>query len=318
MTTCPSRAAISAVLLLGLIACKQSGDQPQGAATAGRLKVVATTGMIADAVREIGGGGVDVTGLMGPGVDPHLYKASAGDVRHMSEADIVFYNGLHLEGAMAELFEKMQGRTRTVAVAGALDKARLITPEGAVGSHDPHVWFDVSLWSGILTAIADTFDAMDPANDEAYHERAERYGVTLQELHSYVLAQAKRIPEERRILITSHDAFFYFGRAYGFEVRGLQGISTAAEAGAADVKAMAEFIVARKIPAIFVESSVSPRNLEAVMEAVKARGANVKIGGELFSDAMGNPGTSEGRYTGMVRHNIDTLVKALGTNAATP
>jgi len=306
-----------AALALGAGACKQDGAARPAGLDGAKIKVVATTGMIADAVTQVGGDRVEVTGLMGPGVDPHLYKASAGDVRRMSEADVVFYSGLHLEGAMAELFEKMHGRVKTVAVAEALDKSRLIAPAGSAGTHDPHVWFDVALWAGILVVIADTLDALDPAHDEEYHERAERYGAAMMELHAYVKSAAARIPERQRVIVTSHDAFFYFGRAYGFEVRGLQGISTAAEAGAADVRALADFIVERQLPAIFVESSVSPRSLEAVREAVAAKGGTVKIGGELFSDAMGNPGTPEGTYLGMVRHNIDTVVKALGGAAIT-
>jgi manganese/zinc/iron transport system substrate-binding protein len=275
------------------------------------IKAVATTGMIGDAVANVGGDRVSVITLMGPGVDPHLYKASEGDVTRMAEADIIFYNGLHLEGAMTAVFERMRGRKKTVAVTENVDKTMLLTPSEFEGAYDPHVWFDVMLWMQAVKAIRDNLVGMDPEHEGTYDSNTERYLGELTELHIYVKGQAKKVPENQRVLITAHDAFNYFGRAYGFEVRGLQGISTAAEAGTADVRDLADFISRRKIPAIFVESSVPPRTIQAVREAVKARGFNVEIGGELFSDAMGDPDTPEGTYIGMVKHNIDTIVSAL-------
>jgi manganese/zinc/iron transport system substrate-binding protein len=277
----------------------------------GRLHVVTTIGMIADVVKNVGGEHVRVTGLMGPGVDPHLYKASEGDVRRLFRADVVFYGGLHLEARMGEVLEEMGGRTRVRAVTDAIRRETLLTPPEFKGAHDPHVWFDVRNWIATIDVIAGTLAEADPAHAADFRANAERYRAELVRLDVYVRAQALRVPADRRVLITAHDAFNYFGRAYGFQVRGLQGISTAAEAGTADVQALAQFIAERRIPAIFVESSIPRRTIEAVQEAVAARGYTVRIGGSLYSDAMGNPGTPDGTYVGMVRHNIDTIVGAL-------
>lgn len=296
-------------LMILLTGC--GGEQSDVDISRRTIKAVATTGMIGDAVANVGGDRVSVITLMGPGVDPHLYKASEGDVTRMTNADIIFYNGLHLEGAMTAVFERMRGRKKTVAVAENIDKTMLLTPSEFEGAHDPHVWFDVTLWMQVVKAIRDSLIGMDPEHRDKYDSNAERYLGELTELHIYVKGQAKKVPEYQRVLITAHDAFNYFGRAYGFEVRGLQGISTAAEAGTADVRDLADFISSRRIPAIFVESSVPPRTIQAVQEAVKDRGFNVEIGGELFSDAMGDPDTPEGTYIGMVKHNIDTIVSAL-------
>ncbi len=303
------------IVLLGVIgiltACGQAAGKAEADLSQRPIRVVTTVGMINDIVQNVGGERVEVTGLMGPGVDPHLYKASEGDVSRMAEADVIFYNGLHLEAKMGEVLEKMEGRVRTVAVTAGIDQSSLLAPPEFEGSFDPHVWFDVSLWMKAVEQVRDTLVEMDPDHYDLYQANAESYLAELNELHDYVKAQAESVPEERRILITAHDAFNYFGRAYGFEVRGLQGISTASEAGTADVQELAEFIAVRKIPAIFVESSVPPRTIEAVQAAVRSRGFEVEIGGELFSDAMGNPGTAEGTYIGMVRHNIDTIVNSL-------
>jgi manganese/zinc/iron transport system substrate-binding protein len=302
---------LSLVLIPLLAACGQPAAQAEVDLSQRPIRVVTTIGMIADAVQVIGGERVQVTGLMGPGVDPHLYKASEGDVIRMAEADVIFYNGLHLEAKMAEVFEQMQGRVRTVAVTDDIDRSLLMAPPEFQGAYDPHAWFDVTLWMQAVEEVRDTLVDMDPDNADLYRTNAEAYLAELNDLHAYVQAQAARVPEEQRVLITAHDAFNYFGRAYGFEVRGLQGISTATEAGTADVQALADFIAQRRIPAIFVESSVPQRNVEAVQAAVRAKGFDVVIGGQLFSDAMGNPGTPEGTYIGMVRHNIDTIVQAL-------
>jgi manganese/zinc/iron transport system substrate-binding protein len=295
-----------------LSACISSG-RDSGIPIAERtINVVTTTGMIADAVMNVGGERVRVQSLMGPGVDPHLYKASENDVQTLQEADIVFYNGLHLEAKMGEVLERMNDfGIRTVVVTDKIDRAILLSPPEFAGNYDPHVWFDVTLWMKAAEQIRDALVEADPANRAIYEENAETYLAELEELHQYVLHQAEGIPAEQRVLITAHDAFNYFGRAYGFDVRGLQGISTEAQAGTADVQALADFIVERQIPAIFVESSVPQRNVEAVQAAVQSRGFDAKIGGSLFSDAMGTAGTPEGTYVGMVRHNIDTIVAAL-------
>ena len=275
------------------------------------IEVVTTTGMITAIVENVGGGRVEVTGLMGPGIDPHLYKASEGDVIELAEADVVFYNGLHLEAKLAEVFERMRGRARTVAVTDSIPRGKLLAPPAFAGAYDPHVWFDVTLWMKAAEHVRDSLVALDAEHAPLYRKNARAYLRQLRELDAYVRRQAAKVPRERRVIVTAHDAFNYFGRAYGFEVRGLQGISTAAEAGTADVRRLAEFIAERRIPAIFVESSVSPRAIEAVREAVRSRGFEVEIGEQLFSDAMGDPDTPEGTYVGMVRHNIDAIVTGL-------
>ena len=288
----------------------ESKDQPD-ASVAGKYRVVTTIGMITDIVKNVGGNRVEVIGLMGPGVDPHLYKASAGDVQKLSSASLIFYNGLHLESKMSDVLAKMSGNTKTVAVTDIVDRSLLLTPPEFEGQYDPHLWFDVTLWMKAVGVVRDVLSEFDPDNTLMYWSNAERYFAKLTELHEYVKVQVEHVPSEQRVLVTAHDAFNYFGKAYGFEVRGLQGISTATEAGIADVQNLATFIAERRIPAIFVESSVSPRSLEAVKAAVKSKGFNVEIGGELFSDAMGNAETPEGTYIGMVRHNVDTIVNAL-------
>jgi manganese/zinc/iron transport system substrate-binding protein len=294
------------------------GPQNKGPIAERPIDVVTTTGMITDLVRNVGGERVSVIGLMGPGVDPHLYKASERDVIRLAEADVVFYNGLHLEGRMGRVFERMRGRVRTVAITDAIPRDQLLAEAEFEEGYDPHVWFDVTLWMKAVEIVRDTLAEMDPAHASIYHANAARYLAELADLHAYVQQRAKEVPpgpDGNRWLITAHDAFNYFGRRYGFEVRGLQGISTVAEAGTTDVQELAAFIADQRIRAIFVESSVPERNVRAVQEAVQARGFRVEIGGELFSDALGDAGTPEGTYTGMVRHNIDTIADALKPTA---
>lgn len=302
------RTAVAAALALALTGCAGHSGASRGT---GPLRAVATTGMIADIVERVGGDRVEVTGLMGPGVDPHLYKATPGDVRALTRADIVFYNGLHLEAAMGEVLEEMGERARTVPVTRNIPPGRLLAPPEFAGQYDPHVWFDVTFWMSAVETVADALSEADPAGAAAYSASAQSYLQELAELDRWVHRRIGELPEERRVLITAHDAFNYFGQAYGVDVLGLQGISTALEAGTGDVQRIAEVIVARRIPAVFVESSIPRRTIGAVQEAVGARGGSVEIGGELFSDAMGNPGTAEGTYVGMVRHNVNTIVNAL-------
>ena len=304
------------LLLAGCQKGKEKGGdgadvRPQADLSGRKIRVVATIGMITDIVSQVGGERVQVDGLMGPGVDPHLYKASEGDVTRMAGADIIFYGGLHLEGKMTEVFERIRGKILAVAVTDGIDRALLLRPPEFKGAYDPHVWFDVTLWMKAVELVAETLAQIDPKSGETYRENARTYLEKLSELHEYVRRQAGRLPPSHRVLITAHDAFNYFGRAYGIEVHGVQGISTVSEAGTADIQDLAKLIVEKRIPAVFVESSVSPRTIEAVKEAVRARGFDVKIGGNLYSDAMGNPGTPDGTYIGMVRHNIDTIVSAL-------
>ncbi|HEU4325889.1 MAG TPA: zinc ABC transporter substrate-binding protein [Roseiflexaceae bacterium] len=304
-------AAVLAALLVMLAGCGGVAA-PAVDLTSRPINALATTGMVGDLVRNVGGERVQVTTLMGAGVDPHLYKPSAGDVRRLSSADIIFFSGLDLEGRMAELFEKLDRADRpAIAVTRDLDPAQLLPSADYADKYDPHVWFDVLLWSEGVHTVAAGLSALDPGSQELYQRNASAYLRQLHELHSYALAQIASLPPEARVLITAHDAFGYFGARYGLEVRGLQGISTAAEAGAADVQDLAALLVERRIKAVFIESSVPQATIEAVQAAARARGWDVAIGGELFSDAMGNAGTTEGTYIGMVRHNVDTIVGAL-------
>jgi manganese/zinc/iron transport system substrate-binding protein len=303
------RVATGAVLALLAQAC---GGGARDDDDDGRLRVVATIGMIGDAAERIGGDRVRVTSLMGPGVDPHLYKARAGDVRRLSRADLVLYNGLHLEAAMGEVLEELGQRQRTVAVSTGVDRSRLMSPPEFGGSFDPHIWFDVGLWSDAVRRIGQALAEADPLHAAEYSSRTTAYLQELAELDAWVRSRVATVPPASRVLITAHDAFGYFGRAYGFEVMGLQGISTTAEAGTSDVQRLAALIVARRIPAVFVETSIPRRTIEAVQAAVSARGFRVEIGGELYSDALGGAGTAEGSYVGMVRHNVETIVAGLG------
>ncbi len=299
-----------AFLLGAAIGC--GADDRESAPTVTDLRVVATTTIVADLVRTIGGPDVVVESLMGPGIDPHLYKPSAGDVRKMASANAVFYNGLHLEGKLTEVFEQMADRgVPTVAVAECVPEEELLGVQGYAGLYDPHIWFDVQLWTRAAACVRDQLGTLDPAHAADYLERGNAYLAALQELHQWVTTRIQQVPSEARVLVTAHDAFSYFGRAYAVEVRGLLGVSTAAEAGTADVQELAEFIAERRIPAVFVESSVPPRYVEALQQAVQARGFDVDIGGSLYSDALGNPDSPEATYIGTVRSNVDTIVNAL-------
>jgi manganese/zinc/iron transport system substrate-binding protein len=296
------------VLFLALVcltACQPKAKDKQRE----RLMIVTTTGMIADAVKNVTGESADVVALMGAGVDPHLYKATQGDLQKLTDADIIFYNGLHLEGKMAEVLQKL-GRTKTVIAVTeniAEDKLRLITED----IHDPHIWFDVKLWKEAVTVIEQTLVKVDSAKQPIYQTNAKRYVSQLDSLDRAVAEQILTIPETQRVLITAHDAFGYFGDAYAMEVRGLQGISTVSEFGLKDVTELVDFIISRKIKAIFVETSVSEKSINAVIEGCKNRDWPVSIGGSLYSDAMGEANTPEGTYIGMVSKNVSTIVSAL-------
>jgi manganese/zinc/iron transport system substrate-binding protein len=305
-----------AVIAISLAVAACGGGAPDATDEAG-FKVVATTNIVGDLVRAVGGSQVDVETLMGPGIDPHLYKASAGDVRRMSSAEAIFYNGLHLEGKMSEVLEQIGKReVRTVAVAECVPDEELIESTAFSGLHDPHVWFDVTLWSRAAQCVADTLAELDPDRAGGYLERAQTYAAELNTLDAWIRERVGTLEPERRVLVTAHDAFGYFGRAYGFEVRGLLGVSTASEAGTSDVQDLADFIVEREIPAIFVETSVPPRYVQALQEAVRARGFAVEIGGSLYSDSLGDPGTKAGTYTGTFRANVEAIVTALSVPVA--
>lgn len=302
------------VLLLAM-ACVathvSSCSQERAQKPSGKLRVTATTGMIADAAHIIGGEHVEVTGLMGPGVDPHLYKATQGDLRRLSESGLILYNGLHLEGRMGDTLVQMAQRVPTVAVGQAIPEEQLREPPEMAGMHDPHVWFDVSLWRLAVERAAQALMDADPAHRDDYARNADSYLAQLDELHVYCKSRISEIPENSRLMVTAHDAFGYFGRAYGLEVRSIQGISTASEYGLQDLTRLVDFLVERAVKAVFVESSVPRQSIDALMEGVRGKGHDIKLGGELFSDALGPAGTPEGTYAGMVRHNVDTIVEAL-------
>lgn len=298
-------------LLLTVLAagsCSTNKDQPR---EKGKLKIVTTTGMIKDAVEHIVGDQAEVVALMGPGVDPHLYKATQGDLEKLTSADIVFYNGLHLEGKMGEVFEKLSRLKPVIAVAANIPESRLRTIPGFDNTHDPHIWFDVKLWEEAVQAVTAFMIDYDSASKAFYQDNSDQYLKQLDSLDTRVKQQLQQIPEQQRVLITAHDAFGYFGDAYGIEVRGLQGISTVSEFGLKDVTDLVNFIISRKIKAIFVETSVSQKSINAVVEGCNEKGWPVKIGGSLYSDAMGAAGTPEGNYSGMVSANVNTIVTAL-------
>lgn len=288
--------------------CGGPGERP---AQGGRLRVTCTTGMVADLARNVGGERVEVDCLMGPCVDPHYYKASQGDLERLSRAGVILYNGLFLEGKMEEIFGKMAREKRVVAVAGELPAELLRKPPEFDGHFDPHVWFDVSLWRQTIPTVVAALTAADPAGAEEFKRQGAAYAARLDTLHQWVQQQIATIPAPQRVLVTAHDAFGYFGRAYGVEVLGLQGVSTVAEYGVNDVNRLVDLIVGRRLKAIFVESSVPQRSINAVREGCQGRGHQVQIGGTLYSDAMGEPGSGADTYEGMVRANVYTIAAAL-------
>ncbi|OUR98147.1 manganese transporter [Flavobacteriales bacterium 33_180_T64] len=278
----------------------------------GKLNIVTTTSMITDLVENIGGDYVNIQGLMGSGVDPHLYKASEGDVTKLVNANVIFYNGLHLEGKLVEVFEKMGSSTKTpIALGEELDKNTLIGSDYFASNYDPHVWFDVSYFIQFAKKVTKVLSEKDPKNAENFIKNEQQYIAKLEALQMKLEDIIVNLPREKRILVTAHDAFNYFGRAYDFDVVGLQGLSTATEAGVKDVQKLSAFIIENKIKAIFVESSVPKRTIEALQAAVKSKGHEVVIGGTLYSDALGNAGTVEGTYVGMFEYNVNTIVNAL-------
>jgi len=275
--------------------------------------VVATTQMIADMARNIAGENVTVRSLMGPGVDPHFYKATQGDLKALQDADLILYNGLHLEGKMQDVFENLAQSKAVKAVSSDLDKAALflVNTDGKEKTYDPHIWHHVSLWSACVATVEKALVASFPEHKDEFEVNAKQYFAKLQALDSSVKLELASIPANNRLMVTSHDAFNYFGKAYDIEVKGLQGISTVTEVGLKDRINMVKLLVDRKVPAVFVESSVSKKQIEAVMESCKNKGHIVKNGGTLYSDAMGADGSEEGTYIGMIQANVRTLVNAL-------
>ncbi len=286
---------------------------PSGAAAGeGPLKVVATTGMIADAARVVGGDQVTVRALMGPGVDPHSYRQTRTDILALAKADMVLWHGLYLEAQMEEFLLELGRSERVVAVAETLPPDRLIAHDVYTEKFDPHVWMDPTLWTGVVATVRDALIAARPADEAAFRRNAEAHIREIEALADYAKRVTASVPDGSRVLVTAHDAFNYFGAAFGFEVVGIQGISTASEAGLKRISDLAAMLAERRIAAVFVESSVSDRNIRALIEGAAAKGHEVRIGGELYSDAMGVPGTYEGTYIGMIDHNVTTIARALG------
>ncbi len=308
------RLALNALVALNLFIVS-AADAAQKKLPA-NYTIVTTCGMVTDIVREVAGDKAKVMGLMGEGVDPHLYKPTRDDVAKLLQADVVFYSGLMLEGRMTDTFLKVARKgTPVFAVTELLDEKFLLEPPEFAGHTDPHVWMDVKGWMDAVKVVARSLGEVDADNAAYYTQNAERYVAQLVKLNDYAKQTLSSIPKERRVLITAHDAFNYFGRAYDIDVRGIQGISTESEAGVADINKLVDFLVARKIPAIFIESSVSDKNIKALVEGSQSRGHAVRIGGQLFSDAMGKPGSYEGTYLGMIDHNVTIITRALGGQA---
>lgn len=304
----PFLVIVSLVILLS--GCAK--EEPK-ASEVKKMNVVATTTMLSDLSKQIGGDKVDVHGLMNPGVDPHLYQASAGDVTAMNEADIVVYNGIHLEGQMDKIFENLEKQQKAlVRVSDGINPTTLLDfEEDGEKTKDPHIWFSVENWKQAAKQVAMGFSKKDPDNKAYYNENLNKYLEELDKLDQEIKAKINEVPEESRVLVTAHDAFSYFARDYKFEVKGIQGVTTETEAATSDISDLANFIVEHKIKAIFVESSVPTKTIEALQAAVKAKGFEVSIGGELYSDSLGDEGSAEGTYIGMYKKNIETITGAL-------
>ena len=296
------------VLLVFLVfGCK---NEPKKVGSQG-LKILCTTGMIADAAQNIAQNKAEIVALMGSGTDPHLYKASQGDLEKMRWADIIFYNGLHLEGKMVEVHEALKRTKTTVALGETIPKNLLIANDKFGSNYDPHIWFSLKNWRIVAQNITKTLVQKDPDNAAFYTKNLAAYTSQLDSLSQEIAQKIGTIPAQNRVLITSHDAFEYYGREFGVRVKGLQGVSTVAEYGLKDIVSLVNFIVAQKVKAVFVETSVSPRSIESVVQGCTEKGHKVIIGGTLYSDAMGAQGTPDGTYLGMLRHNTNALVAAL-------
>jgi manganese/zinc/iron transport system substrate-binding protein len=312
---------LSLCVLLAFAGCDSSrvSDSTPAPLTEGELRgkvsAVATVGMVADIVRNVGAEHVAVTQIMGAGVDPHLYKSTRDDVQTIMQGDIVYYSGLMLEGKMADTLIKVARRKPVIAVTEEIDQARLLEPEDFEGHYDPHVWMDVAAWSNCVDVVAQSLSDFDGAHASEFETNADAYKAQLEQLHEYGQKSLASIPESRRVLVTSHDAFNYFGRAYGLQVQGVQGLSTESEAGLQRINELVDLLVEKKVRAVFVESSVSRKNIDSLVEGARSKGHQVIVGGELFSDAMGADGTYEGTYVGMLDHNITLVARGLGGEA---
>lgn len=301
-------------LLSGVAAAAALGATAPRAFAAGGLEIVATTGMIADAARSVGGDLAAVQGLMGAGVDPHAYRQTRSDIVAMTRADLVLWHGLYLEAQMESFFEDLARNRRVVPVAQSLSPDVLLSHEDYAGRYDPHVWMDPRLWARVVTNVRDAMTGALPEAGADFAANAAAFQAELDALDIYTRDALSRLMPEQRVLVTAHDAFGYFGQAYDFDVLGIQGISTESEAGLSRISDLVEVLVERDIRAVFVETSVSDRNMRALIEGAAARGHEVNIGGSLFSDAMGPEGTYEGTYLGMIDHNVTTIARALGAS----
>jgi manganese/zinc/iron transport system substrate-binding protein len=289
---------------------KNTAGQPGGGQSAGgKINVVTTIAQIAEPISVIGGDKVNVQSLMGPGVDPHLYTATQGDIKKLESGDIIFYSGLHLEANMVKVFEEIGKKKPVLAIGETIPKEKLMKDEE--GATDPHIWFDIDLWKQAIGAATEELKKASKENADYFETNKTKYFQQLDDLKKEAKDKLSQIPKEKRVLVTAHDAFGYFGRMQDIQVVGLQGLSTEAEIGLTDIEDTIKILVKHKVPAVFVESSINPASIKAVIEGAKKQGLDVKLGGELFSDAMGSAGTKEGTYLGMYRHNVDTIYKAL-------
>lgn len=299
-------------ILLGIISVFSINCQSEKHSTTDKLKVVTTTTLLTDLLKNIGGEAISIEGLMGSGVDPHLYKASERDASKLFNSDIIFYNGLHLEGKLESVFEKMKHQNKTViSVSDAIHRNKLISSKDFSSNYDPHIWFNIDYWKQISLYVVEQLQKKDPKNASIFEKNGQKYLKKLQTLGLEIQSEINTLPKKQRILVTAHDAFNYFGKAYHFNVMGLQGLSTNTEAGVYDVQKLSQFIIDHKVKAIFIESSVSKKTMEALQKAVESKGYKITIGGTLYSDALGNTGTIEGTYIGMYQHNVKTIIKAL-------
>lgn len=276
-----------------------------------KITIVTTTGHIADMVQNIVGNKAEVKALMGPGVDPHLYKASLSDLKELSNADIIFYSGLHLEGKMGEVFHKLARTKKVIAVSDGIPQELLLLADSANHVPDPHIWFDVTLWRYCLQKVTETLTQSYPADSLIFRQNAKKYDAELSALNEFVAKEIASIPKTQRVLVTAHDAFGYFGKRYNMEVLGLQGISTLSEYGLSEITTLTKFLVSRNIRSVFVETSVSDKAINSVIEGCRQKGHEIKIGGSLYSDALGAPMTSEGTYIGMFRANVKLIKEGL-------
>jgi manganese/zinc/iron transport system substrate-binding protein len=305
-TFCFKLLTITVLNIFFLLACQDKNDKNTG----GKLKIVCSTSMIADALKNIAGDSAEVIALMGAGVDPHLYKATQNDLEKLQSADIIFYNGLHLEGKMTDVFEKLKKNQKTIAFSEALPENELRRIDEK--TFDPHIWFDVKLWQKSVAFAGDELAKFAPKNEAFFRKNSQTFLQKLDELDSEIRSETAKIPPENRILITTHDAFSYFGKAYSIEVKALMGVSTLSEAGLKDVADLSNFIVEKKVKAVFVETTVAQKAFrETLTESCAAKNHPLNIGGELYTDALGDAGSPEGTYIGMMQKNVKTIVNAL-------